>query len=841
MIMADNPEQAGKGPKDTTPSPMDAVEKKAAAQQPEGAAPAPAPAEETPEDPGPQNVKALLKESIVDSPVWNRLLQILLLAAGIYGIYSSIEGQKFIPLPAMLGGIALVLMVLFDVYIIKKFRKEYQKLEITVRYVLAAIFGLVTILFAVQLIGMKFSDKFPFSLAVNKNVLLIAAFAIVAVFTLNFFLYIAKHKEKLLADVYMFIAFMAGFAAIVIFLYYYVMVSFIFAALSLLALIASLTNDPLKDDGRLQARLAVSAITALMFLGVLAYASTIFFIKPMPVITYGPVTDSSKQRPFNLGWSGDSWSFDYALFDKKDKVGRIGIINALSLGVNELPPKDSEVKLPWCTDAAVWNKNGTSLIFTAGAVESGARSIWAVSLNLSLVAQEIERAKKEAEEQKKAEIIAKEEKDKETVIGGISVEIKKEAEKLVKKDEGLKLKLRSKEDDKLNRPVGKPKVLFADMNLAVELDCLPITHKTAWSPDGRRFCFSAKSKESEPYSVWSADAKSQEMTKLTKGKSKIMPLWSPSGEKILYCTKTDSYSYLKISDYDGRNPRELSVNRAKDRALFPLWNKDESKVIYVKNMQFIVMNANATNQQELSRKSFPVSPYWLTESKKKVKLEFTESGTIWKVWTMNTDGEKEKNIFTEVCDTLAQPKWSYDGKAIALAANYGDGTSSVYRLNKDGSMKARLFTTAAHIAELEWANSSERLAFVAKRPAEKDGEEGTEELWIVEKDATEPRSIYETAGKINHISWNDLGNRIAFDETIRRIYFIPEITTVKVAEARGEDVVFNLLPYEFNAQYPTWSNDGQVLAYVSWNKYWTPGIFPILYGLGDRVWAAQLE
>jgi Tol biopolymer transport system component len=820
---------------------MDEAAKKAAppgpSQPADPNAPAPAPVDSTPqeepEDPGPQNLKDLIKESFIDSKTWNRMLQITLLVAGIYGLLISVKGQTFLPLPGLLGALALVLTAVLDALYIKRFKEKHENVEVIARFVLAGMLTLMAIVFAIE-----FARRFDVSY--NKVMMLASAVAIALVFAINFFLYIAKNKEKIVADLYMFAAVALGFCALFTFYVYYVAVSIVLAALSMMALIASITNDPLKDDERFGTRVSVLVLVSLMFLAILGYASTIFFIENTAKVISGPVTDDYRIKPTNLGWSGDSWSFDYSLYDTKKKEGKVGIINALSLGVTELPPKNQEdLKLPKFTDAAVWNKNGSCLVLTAGDEEKGPRNIWAVALNLSLVEQEKNKAAKEKEEKEKAE---KEAREKEGLVGELKEEIMLDKERLSKEPEKTEVKLRTKEDDKYNRPVGKPKVLLADMNLIVDKMCMPITHRTAWSPDGRKFCFAAKDENSEDYNIWSADVKSQEITKLTKGKNKVMPLWSPSGEKILWCSKTDSYTYLKVSDFNGKNARELSIDRKKDRALFPLWNAEESKVIYIKNNKFIVMNANATNQQELSRETFPKSPYWLTEAKKKVRLEFTESGTIWRVWTMDPDGKKVKNIFTEVCEELAQPKWSYDGKQVALAAFYKDKTSSVFRLNKDGSMRAPLYTTDAHVTELEWANSSERLAFLAKREAGEKHEENVEELWVMENDGTDPRITYETEGKLNNISWNDLGNRIAFDETVNRIYFLPAVTAVKVSEVKGDEVTTSLLPYEFYGQYPTWSQDGQVLAYVSWNKNWTPGIgIGIGYGLGYRVWAAQLE
>jgi Tol biopolymer transport system component len=828
--MADNPEQNEGGPKDVTPSPMDDLLKNAEAES-ASQAPAAAPVDQTaaagqPEGPGPQNLKALMKESFLDSRAWNRILQLACLIAGLFGVFISIKGQEFMPLPAVLGGLAFAITVLLDIYIIKKFRKQYEKLEITARIALAIILGLLTITF-----GIEFFRKFGLSL--NKNLIWAGLAAVVAVFAVNFFMYISKNRGKLLADIYMFVSVIMGIIALYFFYTQHVIISFVLALISMMSLVSSITKDPLKDDERYQTRLLVTSLSILMFAGIFAYSLTIFVNKPMNVITYGPITDVYNNKPQNLGWSGDSWSFDYNVFDKNKNESSIGILNALSLGITELPPgAHAEITLPKFVDEAVWNKNGGSLIFTAGDSEGGARSIWAVALNLSLVEHELEKAKKEARE--KAE---QEAKDRETLQGEVKAELKKSIVKITGADKQSALNIRTKQDDETNKPVGRKKVLLADMNLIVDKQCRPVTHRTAWSPEGRKFCFAAKDHGSGGYNIWSADVKSQEITKLTSGKSKVMPLWSPAGYRILYCTKTENYSALIISDYNGSNARELSIKNKRDRELFPLWNKDESKVIYIKRSKFVVMNANATNQRDLSEATLPKSDYWLTDAKKKVKLGFNGSGTIWRVWTMNTRGEKQKNIFTERCEEMTQPKWSYDGNTIALGANYRDGSGSVWRFSKEGKLRTRLFTSNDRVAELEWANTSKRLAFLVKRNKPK-----IEELWVVENDGTEPRSLYETSGELDHISWNDLGTFIAFDETINRWYFVDPVTTVRVAEARGEDRLQDLLPYEFYGQYPTWSNDGQVLAYVSWNKYWTPFIgIGIGYGKGNRLWIAQLQ
>ncbi len=641
---------------------------------------------------------------------------------------------------------------------------------------------------------------------------------------------------------------------------------------AIILVMMSVTKDPLKDDDRYPTRITAISTIVLLFLAIFAYAATIFYEKPLDVMTFGKITPSYKYKPANLSWSGDSWSFAFDMFDKKKKSGSVNIMNALSIGMTTLPPDENaeitgqsynlnlpvsksqqekieynlgeklrtltdpegnsataELKLPQYIDPPVWNKKGNFLVFTAGEEENGPRSIWGVSLQISLLSRD---EKKE----KKPEI--EEDDESNTVVVKMTAE-EIEAEKLLEMNPDKKaiyLAKKNEEKDKLNLPVGKPKTLLADFNVIIDKACAPLTHKTAWSPDGKRFVFDAPDSK-DRLNLWVSDTVEQSIDQITKGESKLMPLWSPAGDKLLYVTKTDSYTYLKIADIDGKNARPLDVTRKKDKDLFPLWNSDESKVIYVKKGKFVIMNANTTNQKDLSRETLTPSKFWLTAGRKQVTLEFTDSGNIWKIFTINPNGKKNKKIFQETCETLAQPKWSYDGKYVVTGANYKK-ESALWRLDKNGDLKTRMYTGKHAITEIEWAPNSERVAFIVKKKEIPsmwyDRTINMEELWVVNSDATQPMYLYTALGSINHLTWDNEGKRMAFDETYQAPYFINPVTNVKVVHAIGAEK-WTLLPYEFYGESPAWSNDGQVLAYISWSDFWMPSPG------ASRIWIAQIK
>lgn len=837
--MAENEKEKKDSPKDITPNPMTEAEQKknepAAGQADDSVL----------TDAQRQEAEAAVKTAFVDAHTFYRILQYILIAAGLFGMFLGFKGQELMPIPAAAGMLALVLATLLDIYQGKKFTKE-EGLGTVSKIVLAGVFAALMIAFIIEVF--KRMD-----LPTNKLILSMAAIAIAVVMIIQAVLYIRKNKTKVVADIQMLIATIVSFVAAVLFFYYYAIPAFLLIGASLILIVMSITKDPLKDDGRLNGRLTVITANIIIFILILAYAATIFFNKPIDVTLYGKITPAYKNKPVNLVWSGDSWSFAYNIFDNKKKEGSVNIMNSLSMGITTLPPKknqeaadndftfkfpinkakkikaetnlsetvsakpegvtlnagafEEDIKLPQYLDAPIFNNKGNFLIFSGGDTQNGPRNIWGVSLTLTLL--EMEQNKKDKE--KEADLTQDER---------VALNAKKRAEL-----------------DKQNMPVGKPKVVIADINKIIDMDCKPLTHKTAWAPNGKDFCFNAADKNGV-YNVWSSNTREQTIDKVTKGGEKLMPLWSPKGDKLLYVSKTDSYTYLKVADEDGRNPHELNVNNAKDKALFPLWNSTQSKVIYLKKGKLIIMNASATDLKDLGRSTLTPSPYWLTDKKKQVTLEFTESGSIWRIWTINPNGKKNKQIFEETCENLAQPKWSYDGEAIVTAANYKTD-SSLWRLNKDGKFKTRLYTTKHEISELEWSPTSERIAFIVKKKAVQsawyDTKTHLEELWVINNDGTKPMGLYEATGTIKHMSWDDQGNRLAFDETYQRIYFQPKLTVVKIVHAIGGEK-WDLLPYEFYGESPTWSNDGDVIAYIAWRDFWMQS------ALGaTRIWVAQLQ
>lgn len=801
--MADNEKY-----KDTTPNPLEEAESSKVKTEDAAAVPEDKGAEEKPAEPEEAEVVHatfwdFVKYTFIDSKAWSRIFQILFSMAGAYGLLLGVGGEKTLALPALLGAACFTIAALMEVLYIKKFRPEHDKAESAVRLSLVIVFVLITGFFIFQMFN-------PFEPEVNKNILMIGLIALAAVFAVSFILYVLKNKQKLTSDLIMFAAVALAVIAPVSFVYMNVIPAFVMAVLALVLVMVSLSKDPLEAGGRFKPRIFSYTFVVLIFLLLSVYAFSIIYRPPYKVISYAPITPSYSTEISGLAWSGDSWSFAYNVTNKKKNQNILGIVNALSIGLTELPPKNEyDLKLPKQVDPPIFNQTGSFLIFTAADGVNLPRDIWGVAMNVTLVEKHEEDAKKGERKKEKVSIY------------DLSID---EAQKKLKADKEALERRYAK-----GYPVGEDKVLFAAIDKIIEgMNVVPITHKTAWSPDSSRFVFAALDQKNVSH-VWISDVNKQEIDRLPRGDGKMMPLWSPEGSRILYVSKVDSYAYLELSDYDGKNARELSIKRASDRALFPLWNSTESMVIYIRNNEFILMNANATNPRKLSKATMPDSPYWLTAAKKRVKLNFTESGNIWRVFTVKPDGKGNKEIFVEKCDEITQPKWSYDGATVVLGCNYGD-YGSVWKVNSDGTFRTRLYSGKNPVTDIEWALSSERLAFLVQKKE-------TQELWVVEKDGRDPRMVYESqqGGRISNFTWDLLGKRIAFEETYRRFYFVAPVTNIKIAHIMSQHETYELMPYELFGKNPVWSDDGEILAFIGWDNLWIPSIG------SQKVWMAQLQ
>lgn len=153
--------------------------------------------------------------------------------------------------------------------------------------------------------------------------------------------------------------------------------------------------------------------------------------------------------------------------------------------------------------------------------------------------------------------------------------------------------------------------------------------------------------------------------------------------------------------------------------------------------------------------------------------------------------------------------WRPDGQAILFASSLGGG--GLWSVSSDGGFPQRLVESIGgpgHFLSSQrprWSPKGDAIAWVSDRS-------GGMELWMWRASDGAEIQLTRLGGRINSFSWSPDGGRIAFAGDIRGNFDIWEVTrdgtTRQVTSNPALDV------------FPTWTPDGQSLAFVRLDESW---------------------
>src|SRR5262249_28130410 len=124
----------------------------------------------------------------------------------------------------------------------------------------------------------------------------------------------------------------------------------------------------------------------------------------------------------------------------------------------------------------------------------------------------------------------------------------------------------------------------------------------AWSPDGEKIAFTSYRRGSPDIEILSrVDGRPYTFDRADG--TTITPAWSPDGSKIAFASSRDgSDTEIYVSDWNGKNLRRLTVNKAPDAS--PVWNPKTGRDIIFSSgrngsPQLYMMDADGTNVRRL--------------------------------------------------------------------------------------------------------------------------------------------------------------------------------------------------------------------------------------------------
>ena len=203
--------------------------------------------------------------------------------------------------------------------------------------------------------------------------------------------------------------------------------------------------------------------------------------------------------------------------------------------------------------------------------------------------------------------------------------------------------------------------------------------RPAWSPDGTKLSFTRHEK------IFVKDTRSGRVVRLTgnTGISSFNSAWSPSGARIVFDSSRDGDQEIYHMDSsDGSGVKKLTENGNHD--VNPTWSPDGTRIAFERDYDIWVMNADGTNQKNLTSTTGSASEYEPDWSPDGTWIAFTRDGDI---WVMDPHGTDQKNL-TEI-PALGEdhPAWSPNGRKLAFTEHDdvwvmdADGTDRTNRTN----------------------------------------------------------------------------------------------------------------------------------------------------------------
>ncbi len=217
---------------------------------------------------------------------------------------------------------------------------------------------------------------------------------------------------------------------------------------------------------------------------------------------------------------------------------------------------------------------------------------------------------------------------------------------------------------------------------------------------------------------------------------------------------------LYIVDYDGFNPRRLTVNGSLN--ILPTWTPDGRSLAYVSFRQgspliFLASIfegksiANVTGEpKDAQALSIAVSP-----DGKRIAFASNRSGNM-DIWTANIDGSGPRRLTSTAAQETA-PVWSPTGQEIAFTSGR-TGSPQIFVMDSEGLNTRRLTTIGNWNDAPAWNPSKQysEIAYTSRLEA------GGFDIAVIDLGTRQVRQITQGRGSCEYPSWAPNGRHLVF-------------------------------------------------------------------------------
>jgi TolB protein len=223
-------------------------------------------------------------------------------------------------------------------------------------------------------------------------------------------------------------------------------------------------------------------------------------------------------------------------------------------------------------------------------------------------------------------------------------------------------------------------------------------------------------------------------------------------------TKDKRTKELYIVDYDGFNPRRVTVNRSLN--ILPAWSPDGRTLAYVSYRQgspdiYLAAIYEGKSTNLTSGKGFQAfAPAWSPDGTK-VAYASNRSGNM-EIWISNADGSGAHKITASAGSNTA-PCWSPTGQEIAFTSSRS-GAPQIYLMDSEGLNVRRLTTVGSYNDAPAWNPSKlyGEIAYTSRL------EGASFEVAVIDLASRQVRQVTEGRGSCEYPAWAPNGRHLVF-------------------------------------------------------------------------------
>ncbi|MBC7085148.1 MAG: PD40 domain-containing protein [Methanomethylovorans sp.] len=279
----------------------------------------------------------------------------------------------------------------------------------------------------------------------------------------------------------------------------------------------------------------------------------------------------------------------------------------------------------------------------------------------------------------------------------------------------------------------------------------------------------------------------------------LAPQWSPDGEKLVYVSSPGWHqANIWIMDSDGNNKTQITSGLTGFGFDYP-WSSDGSKIFY-SSIKYWIMPGSWTydlNTEERKRidRDFD-KPVFSTDY-----LSAIYSVIFKKVYSGSSDGKSK----------ITSLQWVNESK-LFIVEDGGD-TQKLWLIDSDGTNKSLLTILSGGNTRFLWQPEGNSIIYVSK-------DSGNYDIWIMDSDGSGKKQLTSTPEDeyAMGIAFSPDGSKIVYASrnTIDRTNlssFEGFFTTVWTMDTDGTNKTKLILPNASIYFYPSWSPDGQKIAF----------------------------